>query len=1009
MGTFDYSKVKDPGYFAENRLDAHSDHIYYATEEEMLIGETSFRKSLNGVWKFSYARNYTTAKKGFEREDYDCHQWSEIRVPAHIQLEGYDSPHYANVHYPWDGWEDIMPGEIPERFNPVASYAKYFTIPEEWSGKPVYISFQGAESGLAVWLNGHFVGYSTDSFTPSEFDLTPYLIEGRNKLAAQVFKFTAASWCEDQDFFRFSGIYRDVFLYTVPEVHMEDISIRPYVDADYQSADLEIKTKITGTGKAAFRLSRNGINIFEAEEAVGGNHTFHYKIQNPELWSAEVPALYDLEIQVKDESGKTKEWIHQDVGFRRFEMIDGIMCLNGKRIVFKGVNRHEFSSICGRVPRREDVIKDIVTMKRHNINAIRTSHYPNDSFIYELCDRYGLYMIAENNMESHGGWDAYEQGSADMSYVTPDDKPGFREMMLDRANSMYQRDKNHPSILIWSVGNESFGGKTIWEMSEFYRHNDSTRLVHYEGIFHDRRYPDTSDMESQMYPTVVQIETFLAEHKEKPFICCEYTHAMGNSCGGMHYYTDLSDREPRYQGGFIWDYIDQSLDMKDAYGNTVQGYGGDFGDRPTEYNFSGNGIVYGKDREPSPKMQEVKYNYQNIAIKVENNVAEITNKNLFVSTNMYDCVIKVEKDGKLVETASIETDVAPLSTKSYELPIRKWTTPGEYAVTVSFLLKERTIWAELGHEVAYGQGVYVIEGAPSMIRKKPIEVTYGMMNIAVSGDNFALLFSKQQGALVSYKYGGKEMIRDLPKPEFWRAPVDNDYGSKMHFEASIWKSISMHAMSIPRQMFAYLEPRIKEEKDCFHIEYDYIAPTDPISIFTLSYSVYGDGTVEVNLHYSLPEKMPLLPAYGVMMKIPMEYDQIEYYGLGPEENYVDRCQGARLGIFKTTTTENVSAYLNPQECGNRTGVRYAKVMDKKGRGLIYFGDKFEFSALPYTPHELENAKHEFELPRPYETVIRINKMQMGVAGDDSWGTKPHDEYMIPLEKEMDFTFCFRGI
>lgn len=1010
MSQFEYSRVKDPAYFAENRIDAHSDHIWYASEEEMLLKETSFQYSLNGVWKFSYANNYQGVIKGFEKADYDCCSWSDIHVPAHIQLEGYDTPAYVNVQYPWDGTDDIMPGEIPEYFNPVASYVKYFTVPKGWEQRPVYISFQGVESAIALWLNGHYIGYSTDSFTPSEFDLTSYLVDGVNKLAALVFKWTAGSWCEDQDFYRFSGIFRDVYLYTVPQVHIRDLSIRPYLNDTFTSADVEIKTKTEGVGSACFTLMRDGKTIFRNQESISGGETFCYRVKNPDLWSAEIPNLYDLEIQVKDQTGKTVEWIHQYVGFRRFEMVDGIMRLNGKRIVFKGVNRHEFSSVCGRVPVKKNVEKDIITMKRNNINAIRTSHYPNDSYIYELCDLYGLYMIAENNMESHGGWDGLHKNYEDLSFVTPDDKPGFREMMLDRANTMYQRDKNHPSILIWSCGNESYGGKTIWEMSQFYRKQDSTRLVHYEGIYHDRRYPDTSDMESQMYPPVAKIEHFLRRHPKKPFICCEYTHAMGNSCGGMHLYTDLSDREPRYQGGFIWDYIDQSLDSKDAYGNDIQAYGGDFGERPTDYNFSGNGIVYGKDRNPSPKMQEVKYNYQNISMKVNKHYVEIVNKNLFVNTNDYDCVVKVEKDGKRIETAYLETDVKPLSAKTYPLPIRDWKTPGEYAITVSFLLKDETIWAKKGHEVAFGQGIYEIFGAPSKIKKSnTFEVIEGKANIGVRGESFKVLFSKMYGGLVSYKYAGVEMIREMPKPNFWRAPVDNDNGGCIPFEASQWNMISKYALNHPNQIYYDLKPRCYKNKDSVTIEYDYVMPTQPISYATLCYKVYGDGTIKVNFKYQIPENMSFLPEFGMIMKLPLEFDQVEYYGLGPEENYIDRHEGARLGLFQTTAKKNVSSYLNPQECGNRIGVRYAKVMNKKGRGLLYFGNHFEFSVLPYTPDELENAKHDYELPKPYETVVKLSKMQMGVGGDDSWGARPLKQYMISPEKEMEFTICFRGI
>ena len=565
MKKFDYSLVKDPQYFCDGRMEAHSDHMYYRSEEEREDEETSYRHSLNGLWKFHYARNYASTVAGFEEDSYSCKDWEDIYVPAHIQMEGYDAPQYANVQYPWEGHEELHPGQIPERFNPVGSYVKYFHVPENMKGKRVFISFQGAESGLALWLNGTFVGYSEDSFTPSEFELTEYLKEGENKLAAQVFKWTASSWCEDQDFFRFSGIYRDVYLYTVPEVHVYDLQIRSIPDETLKKASLEIVTKTWGKVKMKLTLSRKGEILLQDEKALDGEDTCTWEILNPLLWSAEEPNLYDLDMEVYDENGMLQEIIPEKVGFRRFEMKDGIMTLNGKRIVFKGVNRHEFSSVTGRHVSREELIQDIVTMKQNNINAIRTCHYPDASPIYRLCDEYGLYMIAENNLESHGSWDVAEL-TGDYTDIVPHNKPEWLGMMLDRVNSMYQRDKNHPAILIWSCGNESFGGKDIFEMSEFYRKNDPTRLVHYEGLFHDRSYNATSDMESQMYPSVEAIKDFLAKDDSKPFICCEYTHAMGNSCGAMHKYTDLTDAEPKYQGGFIWDYIDQSIYKKDRYG-----------------------------------------------------------------------------------------------------------------------------------------------------------------------------------------------------------------------------------------------------------------------------------------------------------------------------------------------------------------------------------------------------------------------------------------------------------
>lgn len=1026
---FNYNKIKDPEFFKENVLPAHSDHICYPDDAALSSGETSYRFSLNGIWKFSYGRNLDDVVQGFEAEDYNCKNWSDIRVPAHIQMEGYDIPAYLNVQYPWDGREQIWAGEIPTAFNPTASYVKYFTVPETMKGKPVYISFQGVESGMALWLNGKYIGYSEDSFTPSEFELTPYLHEGENKLAVQVFKWTSSSWAEDQDFYRFSGIYRDVYLFTRPEVHIWDLKIQTLLDDTYQSGDLVIDTAGTGRGQVLMELRKMPALDMDAAaceyaketcetpifasakfDLTDGEGHLTLPVKDFDLWSAEEPNLYEMLLHVYDENGQLTEVISEMVGFRRFEMIDHIMCLNGKRIVFKGVNRHEFSSIAGRVPQEDEMLLDILTMKRHNINAIRTCHYPDDSRLYRLCDRYGLYLIDENNLESHGSWDLYARGDKNLDIIIPGDHMEWEGMMLDRVNSTYQRDKNHPSVLIWSCGNESFGGSVIKKMSDKFHELDDTRLVHYEGVFHDRRYNDTSDMESQMYPSAASIQEFLTEHRDKPFICCEYTHAMGNSCGAMHKYTDLTDTEPLYQGGFIWDYVDQSIYKKDRYGKEFQAYGGDFGERPTDYNFSGNGIVYGGDRAPSPKMQEVKFNYQNITAEVSEEKVLIKNKNLFVNTGSFDCVVSLAKDGTEVYRTILDTDVEPLSEKEYALPIRKAVNPGEYTITVSFVLKEDTLWADAGHEVAFGQTVYTVEApAKTAVCTKPVTVIKGTNNIGVRGENFEVLFSGLFGGLTSYRFGGVEMLENIPKPNFWRAPVDNDEGNQMMARYGQWKLASLYLSHKDFKTYMWCMPTVEEHEDSATVTFTYHLPTSPAADCTVAYTVYGDGTVETTLSYDPAAELGDMPEFGMMMKINADYNQVEWYGMGPDETYTDRCKGAKLGIYKNNVEDNVARYMVPQESGNKVGVRWAKVTDRRGRGLLFEGDAMSFSAMPWTPHEIENARHPYELPQVHYTVIRAALQQMGVAGDDSWGAYTHPEYLLDVSKKMQFTFRFRGI
>lgn len=1027
MSNFDSNIIKNPEIFEQNRLAAHSDHVCYKNELEKIKGKSSLRYDMNGLWKFAYAKNQSLAPCGFEAADYDCKNWDEIRVPAHIQMEGYDVPIYTNTTYPWEADESIKPGEVPEIFNPVASYVKYFTIPENMKNKRVCISFQGVESGFALWLNGHYVGYSEDTFDPSDFELTDYIVEGENKLAVRVWKWTSSSWCEDQDFYRFSGIFRDVFLYAVPCAHVKDLSVVPTLNDTFDEGTLSVSIKADGDGIASVKLYELGdLSVEKYDRAKLLLEEFDIElrnkeicegscnVKNPLLWSAEKPNLYEVKIIVKDTHGNETEFISQLAGFRRFEMVDGLMKLNGKRIVFKGVNRHEFSSITGRVPNRDEVIKDIVTMKKNNINAIRTSHYPDDSMLYKLCDIYGIYMIAENNLESHGTWEAYNKGYVDLDFVVPKDKPQWREMMLDRANSCYQRDKNHPAILIWSCGNESFGGKTIYEMSQLFRQLDKHRLVHYEGVFSDRSYNDTSDMESQMYTPAAGIEKFLAEHPEKPFICCEYTHAMGNSCGAMHKYTELSDREPRYQGGFIWDYIDQSIYKKDRYGKWFLTYGGDFGDRPTDGDFSGNGICYGGEREASPKMQEVKFNYQNISVDFDSDyIFTVTNKNLFVNISVFDAYAILLADGEEVYRTKLQISVPPMDRASYEVPVTLKNSmidvEKEYCIVVSFVLKENTIWEKAGYEIAFGQHM-IKKPVSEYSCDKSVELVVGNGNILVRGENFKALFSRMNLGMVSYVYGGVEMLPNtIPLPNFWRTPTNNDSGNMMPQRYAQWKIASMYVTTRQNQRFADTSPRVEKNDNNIAITYTYFMPTTPQSSCEVTYRVFGDGTIETTLSYDPVKELGDMPEFGMMFKLDADYDTVKWYGLGPQETYEDRQHGGKYGVYENKVADNIAEYLVPQESGNKCRVRYAKVMDKKGRGMLFFGDELSFSALPYTPHELENAAHHFELPPVHYTVVRVAKKQMGVGGDDSWGAHTHPEYLLDASEKMEFTFCFRGI
>ncbi len=1001
--SFNYDLLKSPAFFSENRLPAHSDHTWYPSHEDMEDGINSLRLSLNGYWYFACARNENQVPPGFESAGVDCHTWDQIAVPAHIQMEGYDVPQYTNNQYPWDGLQETAPGNIPDEFNPVACYVKYFSLPEEMMGKRVFISFQGVESCVALWLNGRYVGFSSNSFSPCEFELTELLQQGENKLAARVYKWSAGSWLEDQDFFRFSGIYRDVYLYAIPKHHIQDLKVVTTLDESFTKGNVTISGTMANEGGWLINISFGG-QLFKT---LHGHKSFSttLEIVDPLLWSAEMPNLYDLKLTVFDKNNVLQEIVVQKVGFRRFGMKDGIMQLNGKRIVFKGVNRHDFSADVGRAVTDDMIRRDLLTMKRNNINALRTSHYPDSRLIYELCDELGLYVIAENNMESHGAWSV--DGSHPYGDSFPGDRMEWAPMLLDRVESTYHTAKNHPSILIWSLGNESSGGMVIREMANRFRELDNTRLIHYEGVFHDRRFEaECSDMESQMYTPAAGIKEFLDSHPDKPFICCEYTHAMGNSLGGMDRYTNLTDTEPRYQGGFIWDFIDQAIRGKDRFGHTAYFYGGDMDDRPCDYAFSGDGICYADGTE-TPKMPAVKFNYQNITARVKPDKVTIINRSLFTPTNAYNCFVTILKDGKPLRKGSLSTNVEPLSEKTYTLPFKPETRPGEYAVTVSFCLRNDTKWAKAGYEVAFGQGVYKVETPAEVKKTAPLRIIKGTFNTGVIGECFRALFSHQDGGLVSYQYGGTEMLKAIPLPNFWRAVTDNDHGGLIDQKTAQWK-IGSQLISHRWMDQAAQNPIIESGDDTVTVTYTYHMPTNPASSCRTAYTVHGDGTVDCRLTYEPVAGLPPMPEFGMLFKMDADYDQLVWYCNGPGESYCDRIAGTRLGIWKSTVKDQMARYLHPQESGCHTGVRWAKVTDYRGRGLMFSGDKMEFSALPWTPHEIDCAQHAYELPPVHYTVIRCIWRQMGVGGDDSWGSIPHSEFWLPDDEPLEFTFSFKG-
>jgi len=678
------------------------------------------------------------------------------------------------------------------------------------------------------------------------------------------------------------------------------------------------------------------------------------------------------------------------VGFRTFELKDGIMCLNGKRIIFKGINRHEWNAERGRAITEEDMLWDIRFMKQNNINAVRTCHYPNNSLWYHLCDEYGIYLIDETNLETHGTWQ--KMGACEPSINVPASLPEWKEACLDRAKSMYERDKNHASVLIWSCGNESYCGDDIAAMADYFHEVDSTRLVHYEGVVWNRKYDHITDMESRMYAKPCDVEEYLKQNTGKPYISCEYMHAMGNSLGGMKLYTDLEDQYEAYQGGFIWDYIDQAL-----YKDGVLVYGGDFDDRQSDYGFCTNGIVYA-DRTYSPKVSEAKQLYSNIRMNITNGVLTVENRNLFVGTDGYIFKVTLEKEGEILCTEEHRLNVPAGESCTIPMGLDVPAEGGEYVLTASAVLAEDTLWANKGHEVSFAQEIVTTPESKAETAPARAEIVYGDFSVGVHGEGFSMLFDKREGGISSLIYNGTEYITRAPKISFFRAYTDNDAGAGYPFAMAQWQIAGKCAKQIGFDT--------KEYADRLDVIITFTAPTVPAFEYGVTYTAYFDGRLGVKADYPGVKGMADMPVFAMDFKMKRQYENFTFYGLGPDENYIDRNNGARLGVYTSNAQDNFTKYLNPQECGNRTGVRYVNVYEENGIGLSFTATEtpFEMSVLPYSAYELDNALHREELPEPSYTWVRIAAKQMGVGGDDSWGAPVHQEFKIESENPMTLQF-----
>ncbi len=919
------SWLTDPSVFRVDRLDAHSDHVCCASDEELARGETSLRQSLDGVWRFAWSKRPADRPDDFWREGFDDSGFGTILVPGHMETQGYGQIQYINSLYPWDGHAELRPPQIDWEDAPVGSYVRGFDLDPGLRGKRVCVSLQGVEQACYVWLNGHFVGYAEDSFTPSDFDLTPYIRETGNRLCVEVYKRSSAAWIEDQDFFRFSGIFRPVYLYAKPKVHLEDLWLQTGLEGDNATGTLSVRLLLSGETEGAsvhckLTHPRQGVLLdgdLELSPDGGYLWTKSFRFEHVLPWSHESPELYHVVLTLSTQDGTVAEVAPYEIGFRRFELKDGLLLLNGERLVLNGVNRHEWSPDTGRAIGMADMTAAMEVFRKNHINAVRTCHYPDQTPWYHLCDQNGIYVMDEADLESHGSWQ--KLWGIDPSWNVPGSLPEWKDCVVDRARSMFERDKNHASILFWSCGNESYAGEDILAMAEFFRKNDPSRVVHYEGVSHCRGYDRISDVESRMYASPEAIREYLEDDPKKPFLLCEYMHDMGNSLGGMESYIRLGEEFPQYQGGFIWDYMDQALWRVNCNGERVLGYGGDFGERQTDYAFSGNGIVFADGTE-KPAMQEVRYWYSSRSERARHDAA------------------------------------------------------GRRA----------------------GQALAIPEAKD---KRSPLRVTHGDGALGVRGEGFEVLFSYSEGGPASLRAGGREWLWRAPRPAYWRAPTENDLGSGFAARSSVWDAADRWQVCEGWEV-------LSESGRSVSIRYTYTAPVLPGLRTEVTYTVDDRGRMTVSARYHGAPDRPELPLFGLRFATPEPVERVEWLGLSGE-TYPDRKKGGVSGWHREIP--HIPAYLVPQECGCHMDTRAAVLCAKDGSRLTLEmeGRPFAFSAIPYTPQQLEQAAHREELPRPVRTVVTVCGAMRGVGGIDSWGADVEEPYRVSGERDLALDFTVR--
>ncbi|WP_440874108.1 glycoside hydrolase family 2 TIM barrel-domain containing protein [Thalassotalea sp. PLHSN55] len=1040
---------ENPEMFAENKMPARAHFFSFESSALADINDRTSSEnflSLNGSWQFNWVKTPAERPSNFYKTDFDSSTWDKITVPGNVERQGYGVPHYLNIEYPFPANQPY----IPHDYNPVSSYIKEIDLPKNWQDKKVFIHLGAVNSAMFIWVNGEKVGYSQGSKLPAEFDLTKYLHAGKNKIALEVYRWSDGSYLEDQDGWSLSGIERDAYLYATPQTRVEDFTVVSDLSNDYQDGLLSVNIDLENQNKAKdltviTTLYDGETQVFRQDKAVvvDGKKQVNVKakVSDVKAWSAETPHLYTLKMIVKDSSGKTLEAINQTVGFRNIKMENGLFLVNGKAITIRGVNRVEHHPEGGRTLTRESMEKDILMMKENNINSVRTAHFPNDSYFYELADKYGLYVMDEANIETHKYMQTGNRPEKRQQQDDPDAKvikkqnqkkkfdrpasqrkhhlgykPEWEAAHVDRVARMVERDKNHASIIYWSLGNEAGLGTSFERATEWIKANDaSNRPVTYGGwgTVNGHTPLDYVDIYTPMYDSVSELKDYAKKKRKQPLIQAEYAHAMGNSVGNLNLYWNTIYAHEQLQGGYIWDWVDQTFIETNDKGQKFWAYGGDFNDGKSNRHFLANGLIQ-PDRTPNPHLAEVKKIYQPVYFDdfdVATSQVTISNHYNYIDLAHLDFAVSVTENGVVIANAPLaDINLAAGSSKKLAINLPTFTqkSDAEYHITISARLKEGgDVLLPAGHEIAWQQFA-LTEPVPAATSK-----TIGELNsqesaqgVLISGDDFKVMFDKTTGELSSYQYQGTELVEAGFTGNFWRIPTDNDNGWGIKHKTRVWNNATLK-----QTLSSFDVQKVNEQQ--LKITTTHVLANKAAN-FTMSYTVKGDGHIDIDSSLNLSRgKLPTMPRVGIHMQLPGEFSELTWFGRGPHESYVDRKESAAVGQYHSSVDQQVHDYVVPQETGNKTDVRWLTLTNNNGLGFEVTSDKlFGFSAVPYEKYDFYKIGsvpgHSVDAPFKNTTSLRLDYKQMGVGGDDSWGATPYPEFMIPANN-YQFSFSIKPV